>query len=355
MERAAQPGPVRFVEPTEGAFSLVVPGGWRAEGGVARGASEPRPWYRVVSPGGGAELRGSDPRVPSFLDPSFGMMGMAVPTPGLVQRPYTPPVPFAAEYARLLARESGAREFELTGRRDVESILRDDPRPEARSRVHQMLQNGAEMAGVTFECPDRGLSGLVDVVTLRTAMPLGLWWSPILTALVGPTEAWPHVKATLLHIARSYATLPAWQQTQSLVQQAQHQMAMDTIATGTRVMNIHARSGMDAIAAHGHRAHLAAQTAAEMSAMQSQSWREAQASDDERQRRAVNAINEAVDLVDPATGQVYRGAPAGYASYWTDGADRVVASQGHDNPDPSRFTEAANLDDVPAPGRPPRR
>jgi hypothetical protein len=75
---------------------------------------------------------------------------------------------------------------------------------------------------------------------------------------------------------------------------------------------------------------------------------------DERQRRAVNAVREEVDLYDPATGQVYRGAPAGYATYWTDGAERVVASAGHDNPDPTRFTQAEDLDELRGSGRPPR-
>lgn len=83
MEHTSPPsGPriVRYTEPTEAAFSLQLPEGWHVEGGVARGSSDPRPWYRVVSPGRGAELRGSDPRVPpSFLQPSFAAMGMMMP------------------------------------------------------------------------------------------------------------------------------------------------------------------------------------------------------------------------------------------------------------------------------------
>jgi hypothetical protein len=342
---SAPQGPrlVRFTEPSEGAFTLVLPDDWQVQGGVVRGAADPRPWYRVVSPGGGAELRGSDPRVPpSFVAPGFGMM----PLPGVPVRPYVPAVAFAEEYARHFAREAGAAAFEPAGVRDVEAILADDPRPETRPRVAWMMQQGAELGGVTFVCPDRGLSGLVDVISLRMQGPFGLTWSPFVTALIGPTQAWADVKATLLRIAHSYQTNPAWQQAQQQMQQAQHQMTMDTINTGTRILQMQHQSGMEAIRAAGQRAQMSAQTSAEISDMQMQAWRQQQASSDEMQRRTVNAINERVDLYDPASGQVYRGAPAGYRTYWTDGADRVVASEGYDNPDPTRLTQATDLDDL---------
>lgn len=343
---ADAPRLVRFVEPTEGSFSLLLPAGWRAQAGVTRApGAAPRPWYRVLSPGGGAELRSADPRIPpSFVDPRFHPMGM-LPMLGGAPRPYLPPAHFAEEYARQFARERGASSFAVTAARDVAAIFRDDPRPEVQARARLLLQQGAELAGLAFACPDRGLSGLVDVFILRMMMPTGLAWMPFLTALAGPTDAWPHVKATLLQIARTREESAAWQQAQANLQQAQHQMAMDTIATGTRVMQVQAQSGMDAIAAHAHRAHLAAQASAEASAAQSQAWQAQQAAGDERQRRAVNAVRGTVDLHDPATGQVYRGAPAGYATYWTDGAERVAASAGHDNPDPAHLTQAEDLDD----------
>lgn len=357
MEHTSPPsGPriVRYTEPTEAAFSLQLPEGWHVEGGVARGSSDPRPWYRVVSPGRGAELRGSDPRVPpSFLQPSFAAMGMMMP--GVVLRPYVPPEVFAEEYARHFARECGAGAFRVTAMRDPETILADDPRPETRPRVQLMVQQGAVFAGVAFECPDRGLSGLVDVFTLRMESFMGLNWSPFITALIGPSAQWPAAKATLLRVAHSYKTNPEWQQRQSMMMQMQHQATMEMIHTGTQVMQMQHQSGMEAIRAHAQRAAISAQTSAEVSSMQSQSWRDQQASIDEMHRRSVNAVRETVDLYDPATGQVYKGAPAGYETWWTDGADRLVGSHGHDNPDPSRFTRAENLDDVRGPGRPPRR
>lgn len=68
------PGARRFVEPSEGTFTITVPDGWRVQAGLARQGSEPGSWYFVQSPGGGAELRAIAPRMPgSFLDaPSAG-------------------------------------------------------------------------------------------------------------------------------------------------------------------------------------------------------------------------------------------------------------------------------------------
>jgi len=343
---------VRFHEPTEGAFSLTLPDDWSVQAGVVRGASDPRPWYRVLSPGGGAELRGSDPRIPpSFLSPDFGMM---FPMPGLVVRPYTPPEVFAESYARDFARELGASQWVRVAERDAAAVLADETRPEARASVQMLMQQGAVLAGVEFVCPDRGVQGLVDVVTLRIRGPMGLSWAPFVTALRGPTATWPQARVTLRRIAHSYVTNPAWQQGVRAMQQMQHAATMESIATGTRILQMQAQSGMEAIHAHAQRAQHSADAMGSMGAAQQASWQSQQDAQAEGHRRAVNGIREEVDLYDPAAGQVLRGAPAGYDSWWSDGAGQVVARQGHENPDAARYTEAVNLDDV-DPAQRPRR
>ena len=343
MPDPAGPQPVRFTESTENAFTLVVSEGWSVDAGVVRVGADARPWYRVRSPRGTAELRAVDPRMPlQFVAPGFGMM----PMPGAPVRPYVPAIAFAEEYARGFARESGASSFEPTGARDAEAILADDPRPTSRPRVQMLLQQGADVGGITFGCPDRGLAGLVDVVTLRMPGPFGMIWTPFVTALIGPAEAWTAVRATLLQIVFSYEASPAWQQGQQQMQAVQHQMTMDTIQTGTRISQMQHQSSMEAIHQAGLRSQIAAQASADISAMQQRTWEQQQASSDERHRRAVNGITERVDLVDPATGTLYHGAPAGFRTYWTDGAGRVVGSDGSDNPDPTRFSQATDLDDL---------
>ena len=55
------PGASRLVEPSEGAFAITVLDGWRVRAGIARQGAEPRLWYLVQRPGGGAELRAVAP------------------------------------------------------------------------------------------------------------------------------------------------------------------------------------------------------------------------------------------------------------------------------------------------------
>lgn len=337
------PQPVLFTEPTEGAFTLVVPSDWTVQAGVVRQGADGRPWFRVLSPGGGAELRASDPRLPSaFVEPSFGMM----PVPGMPVRPFVPAAAFAEEYARGFARERGAQGFEATGYRDARTIIEAYPKPESRQRAQWLLGQGADVGGVTFHCADAGLAGEVDVTVMRMPGVFGSTWSPFVTAMAGPADAWDHVRATLLQIAHSYTASPQWQQGQQQLQNAQHQMNMDTINTGTRILGMQHQSGMEAIRHAGYRAQISADTNAQVSHMQQQTWNQQQATSDEMQRRRVNGINETADLYDPATGDVYRGAPAGYQTYWTDGLGRVVASEGYDNPDVTRFNQATDLDEM---------
>lgn len=337
------PGARRFVEPSEGAFAITVPDGWRVQAGLARQGSEPRPWYLVQSPGGGAELRAIDPRMPgSFIDAPFGVMLL----PGMVPRPYLPPEAFAEEYARHFARERGAARCEVIARRDVDAMVRDDRRPDAAARVQALMAVGGVLGGVEFVSPDRGRRGVVDVVTLRMPMMGALSWTPMVTAYDGPAAEWPAVRDTLLRIVGSYASNDAWQQRLRMNMQAQHEATMAGLRTNAAVLQMQAQSGMEAIHAHAARAHASAQTAAEINAMQSAGFAARQASLDESHRRAVNGVREVSDLYDPVSQQVLRGAPAEVPHWWSDGAGRVVGTDGTQNPDPTRLHRLENLDDL---------
>jgi len=272
------------------------------------------------------------------------MMGMALP--GMVPRPYVPARYFAEEYARFFARERGAQGFAVTGVRDAEAMVRDDPRPDARAKISMLAQGGADLGGVEFACADIALRGIVDVVHIRVAGMAGMLWSPFVTAMVAPADAWDAAAETLTRIARSYAADPGWQARQAQAQGAQHAAVMDTIATGTAVQNTLARSGMEAINAHAARARMSAETSAAASASQDAAFAARMASIDEDQRRAVNAVREEVDLYDPTTARVYRGAPAGVAHWWSDGATRVVGSDAPENPDAARLHRLVDLDDL---------
>ncbi len=342
---ATEPRFVRWAEPGEAAFTLTVPEGWVVDGGVIHAGSEMRPWFRLRSPGGGAEARSVDPRMPmSFVEPSWGMM----PMPGVVIRPFVPPEVFADEYARGFARELGATRFEPLRVRPTAEIVAEETRPDKAQQLRWMLQQGAMYAGVEFAMPDLGRRGLVDVLCLRMPSPMFSTWTPFVTAFAGPAGDWDAVRETLRSIGQTFALSPSFLQRQAMARQASHQMAMENIATGNAILRMQHQSGMEAIQAAAQRAQISADANAAVAAGQMAGWRAQQASGDEMHRRAVNAVREVVDVVDPTTGVVYTGAPAGFRSYWTDGVNRrVVASEGSENPDPSRYARAVDLDDVP--------
>lgn len=80
--------------------------------------------------------------------------------------------------------------------------------------------------------------------------------------------------------------------------------------------------------------------------MRMDAWQAQQRSNDEMHRRTINGINETVDLYNNQTGETYYGAQSGYDSYWTDPTGNVVGTEGYDNPDPLRYNQATDLDDV---------
>ena len=330
---------MRFVEPTEGAYSLVVPDGWTVEGGVVREGANSRPWCRMRDLGNGLELRSGDPRLPLAFVEGGAMAWMGPPV-----RRYESAEAFATGYAREMARECGATTFEVRGRRTIPAMLDDDPRPDSAFKLQALLQSGADIGGVDVAAPDADLVGLVDVVTLRMPSPFGLSWSPLVTALVAPRNRWPQARSALFQALHSVVGNPAWQQGQQLRMQQQHRTTMDGLQAGAEQMRRHHAGAMETIHQMGERARISADAYRTAADLQQQGWAQTQASLDDQHRRTVNGIREVVDLVDPSTGTVHRGAPAGFRTYWIDGSGHVLGSHGFDNPDPSRFRPARDLD-----------
>jgi hypothetical protein len=79
---------------------------------------------------------------------------------------------------------------------------------------------------------------------------------------------------------------------------------------------------------------------------QSEGWWAGQRSNYESHRRTIHGINETADVYNHQTGQTHYGVQGGYNTYWVDQSGNVVGSQGYENPDPSRYQSATNLDDL---------
>ena len=67
-----------YAEPTEHAFTVELPVGWPAQGGLKRLSSgEVRPWLRASAPDGSAEIFIGDPELPDFTPPTPGLASAA--------------------------------------------------------------------------------------------------------------------------------------------------------------------------------------------------------------------------------------------------------------------------------------
>lgn len=346
-----EPRFVRWREPQWGAFSLVVPEEWKVDGGVVDGGSEKRKWFRLRSPGGRAELRAVDPRLPLwFVEPSWSMSPFGAPwaMPGVPVRPCVAPEVFADEYVRGFAVERGDPGVTPERARTTEEILAEETDPEKNYKLRHLLQLGALLGGVDVSLRASGQMCRVDVLCLRMPSAMGVLWAPLVTAMAGPAESWREVSSTLRALAKSFTANPDFDRFVAENQRAHHEAVMSSIATNTAIATMRHQSAMEAIHAQGERARISADTNAAVSQLQFDAWRENSARQDEMHRRAVNAVRETVDVVDPSTGVIYTGAPAGFETYWTDSATHtVIATNTHENPQTGRFTEAIDLDRLP--------
>jgi hypothetical protein len=98
-------GAATFTEPTQSAFTVSLPQGWTAKGGVQQGATgSPTPWMTATSPDGATTISLGDPSIPGFTLPSpNNAAGQTVQSATGVPSPveaYENGVQFAGDYAQ---------------------------------------------------------------------------------------------------------------------------------------------------------------------------------------------------------------------------------------------------------------
>jgi hypothetical protein len=374
----------RFVEPTEGAFAVEVPAeGWQAQGGLVRQGTAANLWYRLLAADGRAEVRFSDPRLPlGYVDPHpmYQMQGQGpgAMVNGNMIRPYVPPAAFAEEYAGQVAREHRGAGIEVTRRIGMQEVLAEMP-PAARQRLEAQVQRDEEkrrrfmpqmqtevqLGGVAFRgTGGTPLEGQVVVHGLRYQMPdmmggVMSGWGATPVGFVAPPERRAEVEAVARHLDATMQRNPQWearqdqlmaqrfQQHQQFMHQTQQQMAQENAWTQAQITRIQGETSRITQQAFADRSRIAAQTSAEISAMQNEGYWSRQQSMDEMQRRNVNSIYGTADVYNPATGDVIRGLPDGTDHhYWVDHQGNTVITPYDQNPDPYRFERGQNLDDL---------
>jgi hypothetical protein len=288
----------RWTDPTETAFSVEVPAGWRAWGGIKRASTTSRQDEVVTqSPDGQVTVRSGDVSLPpQFIEPNQTLSslgsgeGQLYPgTTSLILR-FRPAVYFAAEYVqRSMARTcSNLRWVRQTDRPDYVQGLA--------SRGLLLSRNHYTAGEVIFNCQAGGRSyvGYLFAETSINPNPgVGnIWNVSRLEGFLAPAERAAQADAVLQRMRVSLAINPQWWR---------------------------AEAGADMRIADQFRRYR------EFSAsLQQQTQNDRWASWEQRTERTGDVLRGVTRVVDPETGEAYK---VEHTSnyYWIDTAHDVIA------------------------------
>jgi hypothetical protein len=207
-----------YAEPTEHAFTVELPEGWPAQGGLRRlTTGEVRPWLRASAPDGSAEIFIGDPDIPDFTPPTTaladaGLTEGRIYMPGegraLTVSPFHEGQAFAAEWGRgklgghcdQVTPTGGQSLPEASG-----ALAAADGPPAARTLVK---------AGETrFSCQYRNQPAQAYVFAatgLDSRGPFEVWDVRVVGGLIAQVDRRIIAVAALGHAARSFAPDAEW-------------------------------------------------------------------------------------------------------------------------------------------------
>jgi hypothetical protein len=210
LSLSAQTRWVSFQDPFEHAFTVDVPKGWIANGGLFRvGYSDARPMVETQSPDGHISVRLRDVSIPPYFLPNrvhsregqiYDLGAQAQLTVARYRE--------GQEYAELYAqsRFNGACEklapVASDGPPPVKDLLPKDVAP-VRSSVGQ----------ATFRCQS-GQGARVAYVYARTSLYDGVWQVQTLASFIAPSDRAPLARSVLQRVSESFRLDPRWGQYQ---------------------------------------------------------------------------------------------------------------------------------------------
>jgi hypothetical protein len=227
----------RFADPNEGAFTLDVPAGWKAEGGMKRHSTlDVRPAVYAASPDGGTVIRLGDWDLGTFTEPNqaLAMAGMregGTYSPGYGNvwqiRRYMPGPQFAQEYVAKLARDTQA------GNVQIKTVK---PLPEYSKQQNIGAAVIRTMAGeADFNCLRNGResAGVVVAATTATSMSSSggmgaIWYASFLAAFVAPADQAPAAEQIARHMTETFQMSVQWQAQQSQTTMRTSQIVRET-------------------------------------------------------------------------------------------------------------------------------
>jgi hypothetical protein len=302
---------VPFRDPSEGAFTLDVPRGWRVTGGLRRLAPvDVRSSVVASSPDDTMHLRIGDAELPTF----------SLPTPQLLQLGFGEGAPYSPGYGvntivlRYLPGEQFARHWVTTRVSPVCAdlqVVSAQPLPQSVQAMNAiMARHGSPVmsqrlhAGDTaFRCRQGStpMVGYLFVATLLTAGGGGggVWNVDQLQGYLSAADRASQAQAILAHMVGSGRLNPDWVRMQQNV----------TAAT----------SG------------IVAETGAHIARVISDSYWSRQASQAEISRKRSNQIRGVEDVRDPVTGQELQ-VESGANYYWIDPRGNIAGTNVHSRP-----------------------
>jgi hypothetical protein len=297
----------QFQDPMEKAFTLDVPQGWTAQGGLFRlGYSDERPMVDLRSPDGTMEIRLGDVAIPSYTVPSQNhtqegeVYDLGAQAQLIVARYRTGPE-FAVLYSH--ARFGSDCRNAQADAQDS-SFTVPDYLPSAQGATQ------SSAGQIAYHCDTQGGARVVFAYT-KTVLYQGLWQVPGIMSFVAAPDKVATVRTIALHCAQSLKISPAW---------IEYQKRMD--AEGLQYQKVRQQGRLQALQAQVQ------QFEAQMQAMQNQvnAFEQHQAAQAAQVQGFTNVLNGITPTTDPLTGEQRDVWTGPNANYWVNGLGQVVNS-----------------------------
>lgn len=304
---------VPFTDPKERAFTVEVPKGWPARGGLFRFAAvDPRPALELTSPDGGIRITSGDAEIPTFMLPGQTLALSGFPegswySPGygvrMMVRRYLPGAQFAEQYVSDRALPAiGCRQGRIVDRRDRTDLSR------ALNELYQSQSPAGgvvrlDMGEVRFDCLRNGKPwrGYYLAGTLFIGAQLGgIWHVDHLIGYAAPQAQAALAEAVALHVIRSARINPEWARMQ------------------------------EGLAAHVSQIVAGANSAISDSIRKT--FESRWSTEAEVMRKDANMRRETTDLIDPDTGETWNVRSQSRYFWRKPGSDVVVGTETFDVP-----------------------
>jgi len=305
---------VKFEDPFEHAFTLEVPQGWTAKGGLFRlGFSDERGMVDLRSPDGQINIRLGDVSIPSYAVPSEmhsreGEVYDLGAQAQMVVAKYRTGPEFAVLYAR--GRFESVCRNPQADQADVSFSVPDYLPADTKATESSSGQ-------IAYRCEtDHGPA--VAFAYSKTALYGPLWQVPVLVSFMAPPAQVALARSVIQHAGQTFQLNPQWETYQQNMdaegmqyQQARQQQRMAALAQQVQQFESQMRAMQDQVNAFERR-------------------QDAQAS---QVKGFTDALNGITPTYDPLTGEhrdVWTGTKSGY---WVNGEGQVVNSDTMPSPD----------------------